>query len=335
MKGKTKNILAITASVGILLIILDSKTAMEGAKAGIDLCLKTVIPALFPFLMLTGLITGTLGDAISRIFRPIGRICNMSEGTETILVLGLLGGYPIGAQAVFSGYSSGYLSKQEASRMLTFCNNPGPAFIFGMVGYIFGDMFIPGIMWCIIMMTAIVTAFIQPGSKQAKGIAISKNRSNLMASTIKAMALICGWVVFFRIWISILDRWFFWMIPSEASVFITGLLELSNGVISVVHISNPIFQFCCTAAMLSFGGICVGMQTTSVAGPIMTKRYLLSKLFQMLLTTFFSYWASLALFKASIDPVGISVCLISIILAGLIGYYLRKNSTGNYAIDDI
>lgn len=335
MKEKAKNILAITASVGILLIILDSKTAMEGAKAGIDLCIKTVIPALFPFLILTGLITGTLGGPISKIFRPIGIICNISEGTETILIMGLLGGYPVGAQAVYSGYSSGYLNKQEASRMLTFCNNPGPAFIFGMVGYIFGNMIVPGIMWCVIMITAIITAAIQPGSKQTKCTAISKNKSNLMASTIKAMAIICGWVIFFRIWISILDRWIFWMIPSEISVFITGLLELSNGVVSVAQLSNPVFQFCCTAAMLSFGGICVGMQTVAVAGPIITKQYLLSKFFQMVLTTFLSYWVSLALFKAAIDPVGISICLVSIILVGFTGYYLRKNSTGNYAIDDI
>ena len=42
----------IAASMGMLVLILDGKTALEGARQGIELCLRTVVPSLFPFFLL-------------------------------------------------------------------------------------------------------------------------------------------------------------------------------------------------------------------------------------------------------------------------------------------
>ena len=36
----------------MLALILDSRTALAGAVQGVELCLKTLIPFLFPFLFL-------------------------------------------------------------------------------------------------------------------------------------------------------------------------------------------------------------------------------------------------------------------------------------------
>lgn len=36
-------------ALGMLLLVLDSKTALLGAKEGVMLCLSSVIPALLPF----------------------------------------------------------------------------------------------------------------------------------------------------------------------------------------------------------------------------------------------------------------------------------------------
>ena len=40
-------------SLGMLALILDGRTAIEGARQGIGLCLRTVIPSLFPFFVLS------------------------------------------------------------------------------------------------------------------------------------------------------------------------------------------------------------------------------------------------------------------------------------------
>ncbi len=335
MKGKNKYIFAVTAAAGLLLIILDSQTAMAGAKTGIDLCIRTVIPALFPFFFLTGIITGTLSDPLGRIFRPISKICKIPEGAESILVLGLLGGYPIGAQAVYNGYAAGYISKNDARRMISFGNNPGPAFIFGMVGCLFDKTLVPWIIWCIIIVTAIITAIIQPTYSHFSCKVIQKIKTNHMETAIKAMAKVCGWVIIFRILITIFSRWFLWMLPAEISIIIIGFMELSNGVASIVELNNPVFQFCCTCAMLSFGGICVCMQTAGVAGPIISRQYLFGKLFQTSLTIPLSYLISLAIFHEHIHLLGTVICALSLIFASCMGYYLRKNNTGNYSTNDI
>ena len=73
MKGQRLWI-GLGAFAGISILILDSRTALIGAQEGIVLCLQTVIPSLFPFFMLSNLLTGSLMGADFRILRPIGRI---------------------------------------------------------------------------------------------------------------------------------------------------------------------------------------------------------------------------------------------------------------------
>ena len=68
--SKRKILTASLSASGILLLILDGKTAISGASEGLQLCIRSVIPSLFPFFVLSNLLTGTLlGQDIS-VFRP-------------------------------------------------------------------------------------------------------------------------------------------------------------------------------------------------------------------------------------------------------------------------
>ena len=58
----------------------------------------------------------------------------MGGACSAAFVLGFIGGYPVGAKTVIALYENGNCSKVEAERLLSFCNNSGPAFIFGVVG---------------------------------------------------------------------------------------------------------------------------------------------------------------------------------------------------------
>ena len=90
----------IVAAIGISLLILDSKTALAGAQSGVELCIRTVIPSLFPFFLFSILLTTSLMGRRIRILRPLCRLCRIPEGAESILIAGCLGGYPVGAQCV-------------------------------------------------------------------------------------------------------------------------------------------------------------------------------------------------------------------------------------------
>ena len=49
-------------------------------------------------------------------------------------LLGVTGGYPLGADAVARLRRSGALTREQAERALAFCNNSGPAFLVGAAG---------------------------------------------------------------------------------------------------------------------------------------------------------------------------------------------------------
>ena len=58
MERKKTGLQGAMAGVGLLILILDSSLALEGARTGMDLCIRTVIPSLFPFFVLS--VSGTL-----------------------------------------------------------------------------------------------------------------------------------------------------------------------------------------------------------------------------------------------------------------------------------
>ena len=329
MTNKRTALLGILSAFGLIVLILDSKTALGGAASGIELCLRTVVPALFPFIFLNGIITKTLSQSFSKLLSPVGKLFGAPSGAEINIVIGLLGGYPVGAQAVYQGYCAGCYKKDDAKRMLSFCNNPGPAFIFGMVGCLFDSILIPWVIWSIIILCSLITAKLQPVYSTQVYRPVLSQSSSALEVTLKAIAKICGWVIIFRTYIAILQRWILWILPTKIITMIMGFLELTNGCISLSDYYDPAFCFCGVCAMLSFGGCCVAMQTVSIAGNLVDKTYLFSKLFQMFLSVPLSLVAAMFLFQQLTNPFAILVAIICFFLALLIGLLLYKNNTGN------
>ena len=50
MRKKTEIVRLSVCALGMIVLILDSKTALSGCREGVTLCLNVVIPSLFPFL---------------------------------------------------------------------------------------------------------------------------------------------------------------------------------------------------------------------------------------------------------------------------------------------
>ena len=93
MKKHTPMAVAIASALGMLVLILDAKTALSGAAAGVELCIRTVIPSLFPFFFLSVMLTATLVGRALPPLRWLGRLLRLPEGAECIYITGLLGGY--------------------------------------------------------------------------------------------------------------------------------------------------------------------------------------------------------------------------------------------------
>lgn len=337
MKIRNTLITGICASVGMLFLILDSRTALNGAMEGISLCVRTVIPSLFPFFVLSVLLTSVLSGSAIPCISLIGKHCGIPKGAESILLVGLLGGYPVGAQCVAQAFASGQISRTDARRMLGFCSNAGPAFIFGVVGSLFSSLKTTFLLWLIHILSALTVGILLPGHSSASAsIPTGKGMdlSDAMNRSIRILAVVCGWVILFRIILAFLQRWFLWLLPQEGQILISGILELTNGCIGLALLPEEGLRFILASAFLSFGGVCVGMQTVSVlrqAG-LDAGFYFPGKLLQMCVSLFLSAMAVFLLFPDSLNVTIATPLLTITACAGMAAVLYLRNRKNNSSI---
>ena len=297
------------------------------------LCLQTIIPSLFPFFVLSGIINSSLLGQSFRLIQPLGRVCKIPKGAESLLILGFLAGYPIGAQLITQAYKAGKLSKHSSLRMLGFCNNAGPAFLFGILSPLFASVKTVWVLWGIHIFSALVTGYVLP-SREAKpthitpSVGISFPES--LQKAIKSTAGVCGWVILFRVILGFCNRWFLWLFPASVQILLSGILELSNGCVLLHNISSEGERFILAGIMLAFGGLCVGMQTISVTEGLGTGWYFPGKVLQTALALLLSIIVQPALFRRSeaiIPPLHIFVGLHFFLLLYM-SFIAQKKSSG-------
>jgi len=283
---------AIGAAAGMLIIIFDSKTALRGASEGIALCLNILIPSLFPFFFLSIILTASLSGQVVSILQPLTAACGIPNGAQSLLPICLLGGYPVGAQNISLLYRQGQLSQAGAMRLIAFCNNAGPAFIFGVLGPMFINRIMPWLLWLIHLCSALSVGLLIPSEKSEHIVQFPDRRiriTDALLQSVKTMSLVCGWVVVMRIVLTFMDTWFLWFFPRTVGVILTGILELSNGCIRLAELDCEGLRFLIASAFLSLGGICVTLQTASIAEGIPLKLYFPGKMLQASISIFMSY----------------------------------------------
>lgn len=331
---KNRYLAAAFGALGILILILDSKTGLRGASDGVAVCIRTLLPSLFPFFVLSSIVTSSCSGMSLPFLSAGGKLCHIPKGAESLLAVGILGGYPVGAQCVAQACSQGIISREDAEKMIVFCNNAGPSFIFGIVAPQFSNPNIGWLIWVVQIASALVTGLLLlPSGNQAT---ILQNKqmpdmTQVMERAIRAIATVCGWVILFRIALAFLDRWILWIAPKEIRVCAAAILELANGCLLLGEIENEGLRFILSCAMLSFGGLCVMMQTASVAGDIPLRHYFPGKLVQTILCVILSMWAQYLLphrMRCSVPSVYLMI--LGLMTAGGILYLcIRKKRCSN------
>lgn len=318
-----KSYIALLSTAGMLLLIFDGKTAQSAAILGIDLCIRMLIPALFPFLVLSVLLTGSLSSQSARWLQWFCKIIGIPKGAESLLVVGTLGGYPAGAQSISVLHRQGQINASQAMRLLAFCNNAGPAFIFGVLGTNFSNKVVPVVLWLIHIVSAFLVGILLPHTKETESISTDFHVVRLtdaIAQSIKTMALICGWVICLRIVLAYIDSLFLKFLPLSVQIIITGLLELSNGCLRLSEIEFESIRFLIASFLLPLGGLCVALQTAAVTEGISMRLYFPCKILQCCISVFLSSLLQFILpFEFYCD------CTIPIIVLIVIAVFITSN----------
>lgn len=294
---------------GVILLLFFREAAMDGVRSGCLICANTLIPTLFPISVLTGCLIrmhteGKAGGKAGIWFR---KALGLPGFCAVPLVLGLLGGFPLGAQLTADLYESGRLSREDAIRLSALSNNAGPAFLLGSVGAVLRD---PTIGLWLLGIQTLSTFFVGLLLKKPKnhGAALLDQRPPASAgffsvlpasleSSAAAMLRLAAAVCFFRAWSSCLERLIpFYKLPALYRAGCLGLLEIVGGVTALQEVPGDI-AFPMAALLIGWGGLCVHLQTAAalrrVGLPI--KEYLSVKLLQALFA--FSFAAFITRFR--------------------------------------
>ena len=310
----------ILSGFAILVLILNARCAAESAGEGIDLCLRTVLPSLFPFFVLSAVLNSCLLGKTIPLLRPIGRLCRVPSGGESLLLLGYITGYPVGAQVISQAYRQKSLTARTARRLLGFCNNAGPAFIFGMLSPIFTDKRVPWLLWGIHIVSGIIVGCILPNDEQSSCVIKESSpisTANALQSALRSIATVCGWVVLFRILLGYLKSWFLWRFSTPVQVIISGFFELTNGCVLLGELPSAGLRFIVASGILAFGGLCVGMQTQTVTQGLGIGYYFPGKILQAMLSILISSIMQLFIFNSP-DVFSVRQSTMALLIVGVI-----------------
>lgn len=251
------------AALGLLLA--RSAEAAQAVRDGLALCAGSVIPALFPFLAVSGLLTA-LDAGASPALGPLARLLGCSRAGARAFLLGLTGSYPVGARTVAQLYRRGGISRREACRLLLFSNNCGPAFILGVAGLgCFGSLRAGVLLWGVHILAALVIALALPrqAAEPSERPGSVPARPTLVPALIAAvrdaagtMVYICGFVVFFLVLLRVMGR-----VTGLSHPVLSGAVELTQGILALPHTRRG---FVWAAGLLGWGGLSVHGQSAAV-----------------------------------------------------------------------
>ncbi|MCI8332229.1 MAG: hypothetical protein HFE78_05335 [Clostridiales bacterium] len=239
------------------------------------LCVRNVIPSLFPYMVISALfVSSGLASFVGRLFaKPFSKLFAMNGNCCAAVIIGLIAGFPVGAKTAVSLYKDGYCDKDEAQRLCTFCNNTGPAFVIGAIGAgFFGRPAVGAALYLTEVLAAFLTGFILSIGKQRNRpvqrcvICYRLDFPAAVKEAVSAVLLVCGFVVFFSVLMSILTELLLSAGLSSLLALASSLLEVTAGV-SLAAEFTGIGGFIFAAFAIGWAGLCVHAQSASFMLP--------------------------------------------------------------------
>ncbi len=308
------------ALCALIALLFSSPLVLERARYGLTLCAQLILPSLFPFFVLSLLLT-KLGfpqllarfssGAARRLFGVSG------EGLAALLV-GLCGGYPLGAACIAEQLRAGTIGREEAEHLLGFCNNSGPAFLVGALGAgIFSSPAAGLLLYGAHIAAALLSGLLTRTSSNDLHNSVDISSFSMfyvafpaaVKESVSAVLTVCGFVVCFSVLTGMLDArgslgaaaaglsalsgW-------DERVFralLTGFFELGSGVGELRGLSPTPGHLALASALVGWGGLSVHCQTAAVLSDceLSLKTHLCARLLSAGLSALLSFGCALLL----------------------------------------
>lgn len=303
----------------VFCILTNSSLSLSYAGLGLELWFQKMIPALLPFMILSGImvrlkLTEKFSMAVYPVIHPLFRV---RKNVCYAMLMGFLCGFPMGARVVDDLYSREMITRREAEYLLAFCNNIGPVYFCSFVlpllkrqlvlPYLFGMYGIPLLYGLVLRYTFFPdlgnltettekrTARPQGGElvscehtrKPSFGGQLLEAVNSSVQSSVQSILTLGGYMILFNL-LNLLPH----LLLQRPPVFFAPLLEITGG-LSMLRDSLPLYSL----LALSFGGLSCIAQTYSCIGQsdLSVGSYVLHKILLTLLNAwFYLVWFALS-----------------------------------------
>lgn len=311
MKYFIKNfVFASIFTILFVILLIHAQDTKYYAFTGLNIWYQHMLPALLPFMILSGLmidlkLDGYIIKPFKFVIRPLFQI---SDAGIYTLFMGFLCGFPMGAKIASMEYKEGNISQKEAEYLLCFCNNFGPAYFFS---FICNNIYPPKL-----MLSGLFVLYGLPllyglllrhsiyknedfcnhtnirNNKNGKiGISIKNlityTNSNIIKS-LSQIGLLGGYMILCNMLMSAVTVFInhlpLLITPASTKrleTFFYCVLEISGGILSVKSLNlSETAAFVIAHAALAFNGLSCHLQTFHLISdcPLSRKKYMLHKI---------------------------------------------------------
>lgn len=289
-----KNLYTLFFLLLIALILTNSQKSLYYALNGLDLWFTKMIPSLFPFMILSGImirlqLTEGFVSVLYPVLFPLWRV---RKNVVYAMFMGFLCGFPMGARVTCDLLKRDMITEREAHFLLAFCNNIGPVYFVSFVipllhrrlllPYLFGMYGLPLLYGLLLRYTAyrdLDAVYLKSSEKHTGGKALTACAKSIpdslslleqideaITSSIQSILMLGGYMILFNL---------FNLIPDAAAgllaagsgnpraqqltLLLAPVLEITGG-LGMLKDSRPLSAL----LLLPFGGLSCIAQTYSM-----------------------------------------------------------------------
>lgn len=244
-------------------MILFPKDVSTVTKEAILLWLNSIVPALFPFFIVSGII------------RKSGLLQVVSY-KKLPFIMGFFSGYPVGAQMACEYLKKKLICEEDFYKIVSYSMVTGPAFLIGSCGVdFFGSQHIGYCFAFSHYFAALIIWFCY--GRKVNGCRTclpvherSKREQNILKYSIKSaidsIFTVLGYLIIFMILTCMMKKSGIFLIINNDCVtaLTTGIMEMTIGTRAASMLDNPLVSVTAASFIISFGGLCVIGQTISI-----------------------------------------------------------------------
>lgn len=294
----------------LVLIAVKPDPYLEAAYRGWELFVKSVLPSLVPFAFVTSFMTlsGSAEVLFRLLSKPAKRLFSTSGAGGYVFAVSLVSGYPIGAKTISELRKCDCISDDALTGILAFGSTAGPLFVLGSVGVkLLGDFSAGAAIFLSHVLGTLINGAVfgrlykcssDPGvvtrNKELKPLEAFREA---LQNTVSAALTVSVCMILFNVAAELLGETGILKMAGAAlesiglpegagEGFVAGLTEVTLGVKRLSE-ALPVKQAApLIAALVSFGGMSVQMQSMFFLGDagVKGKTFLMLKIAQTIFT---------------------------------------------------